>query len=55
MAYCVDVTYVLVLVSLLASFGAVTPDKLTCVSGGGAPKGSLMIRVSPERTYITSL
>lgn len=36
--------------ALLASFGAVIPEKLICFSGGGAPTAALIITESPERT-----
>lgn len=34
----------------LANFGAITPEKLICFSGGGAPTDPLMMTLSPERT-----
>lgn len=38
---------------LLASFGAFTLDKQSCLSGGGPPRGWPRITtLSPERTYV---
>lgn len=33
-----------------ANLGAITPDRLSCFSGGGAPEEPLMMTLSPERT-----
>lgn len=36
--------------ALLPNLGAITPEKLICFSGGGAPFKPLIITLSPERT-----